>query len=86
MHTTIKMLREGQTIDFEGVSLVMEEGELCVGDTYIAERSTGPHLLTVKKLVMMDPQYRDNVIDFVVSVENAYFFNAHECVKVRMLE
>lgn len=48
------------------------------GDTYLAERNTGPHLLTCKKAIytdLGDP-------DFIVPSEIAYCFDTRECVKI----
>ena len=84
-YPTLRALRRGETIDFEGVPLVTDEGELLVGDTYIAERNTGPHLLTVQRFVMVPPKYGE-IVDFVIPKESAYCFDGQECVKVKMVE
>lgn len=42
------------------------------GDTYVAGRNTGPHLLTCQSI-------GDG---FIVPVEAAYCFDLHECRKV----
>lgn len=47
-------------------------GDIESGDLYIAERNTGPHLLTCK--------YREG--GYVVPTTLAYPYNTCECVKV----
>lgn len=46
------------------------------GDMYLACRNTGPHLLTAKTIF---PRGRGG---YIVPVENAYYFDIWECVKV----
>ncbi len=43
------------------------------GDTYLAERNTGPHLLTCEKV---DPRH------WIQAVEMAYSYDTWECIKV----
>lgn len=72
---TLKVLRAGGVVDLGGILFEMDEGEIQPGDLYVAERNTGPHLLTAR----------------VVSKEhgcihptcNTYSFDIGECVKVR---
>lgn len=49
-YETLNKLLSGEIIEFEGAHLKMADGELAVGDTYIAERNTGPKFLTVKEI------------------------------------
>jgi len=77
-YKTLKALRRGEVVDFEGVGFRAVEGELAPGDTYIAERNTGPKLLTVK--------YVNDEEGYVVPVETAYVFDTWECVKVEMVD
>ena len=49
-------------------------GDIESGDLYIAERNTGPHLLTCK--------YRDVERGYIVPTTLAYLYNTCECVKV----
>lgn len=42
------------------------------GDTYLAERNTGPHLLTCHKV-------KNN---YIVPVEMAYCYDVWECIKI----
>lgn len=73
-YATLKKLRAGETIDFEGILLKMDEGEIEPGDLYVAERNTGPHLLTARVV--------DTQSGCIVPTDHAYPFNLHECVKV----
>ena len=78
-YRTIRALRRGEVVDLGGIKFKMDvdengdEGEIREGDLYIAERNTGPHLLTAK------------VIDqrgWIYPTCNGYAFNWGECVKV----
>ena len=81
-HPVSKMLREhfaeSDVFEFEGVLFRRDHSPLQPGDTYIAGRNTGPHLLTVKR-VMEDRR-------FVMSEENAYPYDSWECYKVVLAE
>ena len=54
------------------MGLIPIEGPIQPGDTYLAERNTGPKLLTCL-------QVKNN---YVVPVELAYCYDVWECVKV----
>ena len=77
---TIRALRRGEVIDFEGFKLKMvtgsdgQEEEVRPGDLYIAERFTGPKLLTAKRIVKEH--------QFIISTCDAYPYDIPECVKV----
>ncbi len=71
-YPTLRKLRNGEVVDLEGINLRMDDGKLKVGDLYVAERNTGPHLLTVKG-------FGDQC---VFATTNAYAFDTWECVKV----
>lgn len=66
--------------------LMLEDGTLCQsvsgpivpGALYIAERNTGPMLLTCQSIAY----HSDGRPDFVVPVCLAYAFDWHECVHV----
>ena len=75
---TIDALQRGEIVEFEGVRFRKAQGELVVGDSYIAERNTGPQLLTVKSL------HLDTSLcgGWVNPVETAYNYDLCECVKV----
>lgn len=73
-YPTLRKLRNGEVVDLEGIKLRMADGKLKIGDLYVAERNTGPHLLTVKGF--------NEDGDVVFPTTHAYCFNAWECVKV----
>ena len=77
---TILALRGGEVIDLEGIKLKMvvgpdgQEKKIRSGDLYVAERNTGPELLTAKKIV------EDG--EFIIPTCNGYPYDIYECVKV----
>lgn len=84
-YKSIRALREGKVLDLDGLRLRMDvdekgqEKEIQPGDLYVAERNTGPQLLTAEKIV--DP------VDFwggkfVIPTTMNYPYDLHECVKV----
>lgn len=83
-YKTIRALRRGETVTLEGETFRMsvgangEEEDIQPGDFYIAERNTGPRLLTCAKNV--DPR------GWIQAVENAYPFDTGECVKVAWIQ
>ena len=72
-----KALRAGEIVEIEGLKFRMIPGDLQPGDTYIAERNTGPKLLTVKTV---------NPRGWIQSQESAYSFDTWECVKIEWVE
>lgn len=54
------------------LGFVPRSAPIAIGDSYLAERNTGPKLLTCR-------QIKDG---YVVSVEIAYYFDLYECVKI----
>ena len=77
-YQTINALFRGETVELEGVKFAMDgDGEVFEGDIYIAERNTGPKLLTAKEV-----DYRG----WIVPVEKAYPYDIIECVKVKLVE
>lgn len=76
-----RLLREGQTVEVEGVTFKKREGEITVGDWYIAERNEGPRLLTARKIV-----FSGDFPSFIVPEEMAYCYDWHECVRVEIVE
>lgn len=70
-------LRAEGEVEFEGATLKFagDFDTLKRGDTYVAERNSGPKLLTVDHVTM----------NVVFPVENAYPFNLMECVKVEIV-
>ena len=83
MSQEMQDLRSNRFCIFEGVRLEAEDGPLRIGDTYLAERNSGPKLLTVKQVHgHWDGLYL--VPTYVESVENEYPYDYHECVKVKI--
>lgn len=80
--TKLDALRQGEIVDFEGITLRMIEGknsgeDLVPGDTYYACRNT-EQLLTVREVAMPER--------WVMPKEVAYAFNTWECVGVEIVE
>lgn len=71
-YASLKTLRAGDVLDLGGVMLRMAEGEINSGDLYVAERNTGPKLLTAKEVT---PRW-------IVPTSIDYVYNLDECVKV----
>lgn len=73
-----QILRADGVAEFEGMTLRMvgDSDSLQPGDTYVAERNTGPKLLTVREIKM----------NAVFPVEqNVYPYDLWECVKVEIV-
>lgn len=79
-YRTLRRLRAGEVIEIEGLRIIMDNTPLVVGDLYIAERNTGPKLLTVREIVMTSCGKH---IDFVCPTTPDYAFDGHECQKVK---
>lgn len=74
-YKTITALERGEEVDIGGGLLVkMVEGDLEPGDLYVAERNTGPHLLTCREI--------NEELGCVFATILAYPFDTNECVKV----
>lgn len=88
-YRTLNALRDGETVNLEGVDFVKDEGPIEKGDWYIAERNSGPELLTASRFVRYS--YTDGASEvsnstessWIESQEPAYSYDTHECVKVR---
>ena len=80
-YKTVRKLQAGETIEFEGIKVTgIPGGKFMPGDTYIAERNTGPQLLTVKRIVV-----ENNLLGgYIIPVEAAYAYDLPECVKVHL--
>lgn len=78
-YATLKALRRGEVIDLEGIRLRMDEGEIKPGDLYIAERNTGPKLLTCKEIREDCERWQG----WIVPTTLDYSYDFYECVKVR---
>lgn len=82
-YKSIRALRRGETVEIDGLHLAIDgDGEVQAGDLYIAERNTGPQLLTAKRI--------DNVHNeivwggpWVLPTTFAYAYDLDECVKVK---
>ena len=69
----ITKLRQGEVVSIEDLQLRMTEGEIKPGDVYVAERNTGPKLLTAREIGIGCIHPYD---------ANSYSFDIWECVKV----
>lgn len=84
-YRTIRALRRGEVMDLGGIKFKMDvddagkEQQIKAGDLYIAERNTGPHLLTAQEVVMSECGCH---VSYIHSTCNAYSFDGGECVKV----
>lgn len=74
--------RDGRVL-FEGrwLTYLGEWVDLRPGDTYVAERNSGPKLLTVREVRKTLGEH-DEYAGAVFAVEPAYPFDLWECVKV----
>lgn len=83
-YKTIRALRDGQVIDLEGLKFKMDvdveahEKKIVLGDLYIAERNTGPQLLTALKVVEEESLCGGYIIPTTIH----YPYDLSECVKV----
>ena len=79
IHPISKKLREhflkNESIKFEEITLIRDHSDLEAGDTYIAGRNRGIHLLTVRDV-------RDGLV--ISQERNGYPYNIHECYKVQL--
>ena len=73
--TILSRLRQGETVEIEGLFFHGISGEIQTGDIYIAERNTGPKLLWCKE------HNHDKGIVFPTTLD--YPFDTYECVKVQ---
>lgn len=72
-----KLLDVLEVGEFEGVKFtILSPKPIEVGDTYLAARNTGPHLLTAKVVDVKN--------GWVHSEENAYSFNIGECIPIEL--
>lgn len=92
-------LRDGETVEIEGVPLIMDGGGRVTdaGDWYVAQRNTGPKLLTARSFgfwghgpagetMTKEHLHGDEHPSCINPVEPAYSFDYHECVKVAIAE
>lgn len=81
-YPTLKALRRGEVVDLGGVLVKMDEGGICPGDLYVAEGSTGPHLLTAERIKYVEEFAGDNRVDIVFPTNLDYPFDGYQCVRV----
>lgn len=83
-YKSIRALRKGEVLDLEGLKFRIDldaegyEKEIQAGDLYIAERNTGPQLLTAERIVKEDSMCGG----YIIPTTNNYPYDLHECVKV----
>lgn len=73
-YSTLKKLRNGEVVDLDGILFKMDEGEIELGDLYIAERNSGPKFLEAKEI--------DVERGYIIPTTPDYVFSFSECVKV----
>ena len=84
---TIRALRRGEVVDLGGIRFRMDtdedgkEREIKEGDLYIAERNTGPQLLTAAKVVLPG-QGPNGYGGWIQPTTIDYSYDLPECVKV----
>jgi len=54
-YKTISALNRDEIVDLGGILVKKADGELKSGDLYVAERNTGPHLLTCREINRLVP-------------------------------
>lgn len=80
MYETVRALRDGQVVELDGIRLRMSgDGTVMQGDLYVAERNTGPKLLTAGKVVPPDAEPFGG---WIQPTTIAYSYDIGECVKV----
>ena len=90
-YKTIRALRRGEVVDLRGLKFRMDvdeqgvERDIKEGDLYIAERNTGPKLLTAEKVVGPGegPEGWGN---WIQPTTTDYSYDILECVKVVEVE
>lgn len=81
-----QILREKGEVEFEGMKLryLGEWRDLKPGDIYVAERNSGPKLLTVREVKETFGD-ENQWVGAVFPVEVAYPYDLSECVKVEII-
>jgi hypothetical protein len=75
-YKTLKALRQGEVVDLGGILVKMDDGEIKPGDLYVAERNTGPKLLTCREVNVEGGWIEPTTFP-------DYSYDTNECVKVR---
>lgn len=70
----LRVLEAGEVVEIEGIRFRKDEGPIKPGDLYIAERNTGPKLLTCERV--------NDEGGWIQPTTTDYSFDIHECVKV----
>jgi hypothetical protein len=90
-YKTIRALRAGEVVELEGCLWRMRPGAIEKDDWYIAERNTGPQLLTALSFSVyhgrtVEPRVTSvptsEGASWVNPFETAYPYDTHECVRV----
>lgn len=90
-YRTIRALRNGEVVDLGGIKFKMDvdengkEREIRKGDLYIAERNTGPKLLTAAE-VIKPGEGPNGYGNWIMPTCTAYSYDIPECVKVVEVE
>lgn len=90
-YNTIRALRRGEVVDLSGIKFKMdvdengEEREIREGDLYIAERNTGPKLLTAAKVVKSGEGPHGSG-GWILPTSMDYPYDIPECVKIVEVE
>lgn len=74
-YAALKTLRSGDILDIDGLSLVMDEGDIKPGDLYVGERNAGPQLLTARKV--------DYELGCIFPTCTSYPYDLGECIKIK---
>lgn len=72
-----EMAKALETGMVEGVPFRLLDGEIEEGDSYLAERNTGLHLLTCRK--------NDKFKQWIEPVQHAYIYDTPECIRIELL-
>ena len=65
-------------VDFNGIRFVVSDDKIQARDLYLAERNTGPQLLTC--------QFVNEEDGWIAPMEAAYLYDTCECIKVIGME
>lgn len=68
-------VRKGEVVSLDGFTITIRPGNIEPGDTYLAEKNTGPKLLTAKGI---HPR------GYIIPEEFAYPYDTCDCVRVHI--
>ena len=83
---TLKALDAGKTVTIDKKKYRLIPGDIQIGDLYIAERNTGPHVLTAKKISYSEFPNNVRAPNFIVPNEWEYPFDWIECRRVEIVQ